>query len=344
MNDKVAFEPLAIRAKTNGVEIEFTQPIGNVAEAWKTDCYEVKQWIYVRTSTYGGPKTEIKDIKIKSVSVSSDSKKVFLELDNMQAGKVTYVHVDGPLKNESGQDLWNTEGWYTLNRIPKNNPGTVLQAPAPIATNLTEAEAKEGFKQLFDGTSLKGWHIYKKPVDGEIKNWFPEAGTLTRKGSGGDLVTNEEYGDFDLRLEWKISEGGNSGIIYRCNEKNGASYQSAIEYQILDNSKHSDGKKALTSAAACYGMYPASKDVTKPVGEWNESRIVAKGNHVQHWLNGEKIVEFTTGTDEWNALVKATKFKGWPDYAKSNKGFIALQDHGNQVWFRNIRIKALDPK
>ena len=223
-------------------------------------------------------------------------------------------------------------------------PASPTTAPALVEAKLSEADAKDGFKLLFDGTSLKGWHLYKKPVDGEIKNWFPDAGTLTRKGSGGDLVTNEQYGDFDLRLEWKITSTGNSGIIYRCNEKGGASYHSGIEYQVLDNSKYNDGKNVSTSTASCYAIYPTSKDLTKPIGEWNETRIVAKGNHIEHWLNGEKVLEFETGTEEWKKQVAASKFKEWPDFAVSNKGFIALQDHGSQVWYRNVRIKSLDEK
>lgn len=198
-----------------------------------------------------------------------------------------------------------------------------------------------GFTPLFDGTTLKGWHLYRKPGQ-PVTGWAAEDGTLVRTGESGDLMTDRDYGDFDFRFEWKISPGGNSGVLYRANEDNEASYWSGVEYQVLDNDKHPDGKNGPDRhAGAVYGMYPPVGAQPKPVGEWNEGRIVARGDHVEHWLNGTKVAEYTLWTPEWKAKVAKTKFAAWPDYGMAKSGRIGLQDHGDQVSYRNLRIREL---
>src|SRR5262249_60222454 len=141
-----------------------------------------------------------------------------------------------------------------------------------------------------------------------------------------------------------IAEGGHSCLMYRVSEKFGVPYESGPEYQLLDNAKHSDGKNPLTSAASCYALYAPSKDETKPVGEWNKTRLVVNGHHVEHWLNGKKVVEYELGSADWNKRVKASKFKDLPKFGKEAKGHIDLQDHGNRVEFRNIKIRLLKEK
>jgi hypothetical protein len=155
-------------------------------------------------------------------------------------------------------------------------------------------------------------------------------GVLVREGEGegGDLMTAEQYADFELRFEWKISENGNSGVIYRIAETEQYPWQTGPEYQILHNAGHSDGKIPLTTAGSDFAVKEPVKDVTRPVGEWNEARIVAKGNHIEHWMNGVKIVEYEVGSPDWLARVNASKF------AK-------LANHGNVVSFRNLKIKRL---
>lgn len=209
------------------------------------------------------------------------------------------------------------------------------------ANTLSEAEAADGFELLFDGESLAAWRGYGR--DDLPAGWHAENGTLAyRPGvEGGDIITRDTFGDFDLRLEWKLSPSGNSGIMYGVVEGPEWSYHSGPEMQVLDNGGHADGADPLTSAGAAYGLYAPSSDVTRPVGEWNEARIVRRGNRVEHWLNGTRIVEYGIGSDEWDARVADSKFAQWPDFGVHHEGHIALQDHGNRVWYRNLRIRRL---
>ncbi|HSL23495.1 MAG TPA: DUF1080 domain-containing protein [Vicinamibacterales bacterium] len=194
-----------------------------------------------------------------------------------------------------------------------------------------------GWRVLFDGTSLAGWRGYKQSTlpDG----WKAQDGFLVRLSGGGDIVTVDEFGDFELALEWKVTEGGNSGIFYRALETTELIWHNAPEYQILDNARHRDGKDPMTSAGACYAVYAPAKDATKPAGQWNETRIVARGPHVEHWLNGVKVVEFEIGSHDWRRRVAASKFRIYAAFGEQKKGRIGLQDHGDVVWYRNIRIR-----
>ena len=214
--------------------------------------------------------------------------------------------------------------------------GTTVNAQQPM---LTAAEQADGWTLMFDGTSLSGWRGYKneKPSGG----WRADKGTLVRLGGGGDLMTVEQYGDFDMRFEWKITEYGNSGVIYRVGTTEPYPWHTGPEYQVLDNGNHPDGRNAITSSGSNYAVNEPVKDVTKPVGQWNEGRIVAKGNRVEHWLNGVKVVDYEIGSADWNARVKASKFGKIPPYATVKSGHIALQDHDSVVIYRNLKIKKL---
>ena len=154
-------------------------------------------------------------------------------------------------------------------------------------------------------------------------------------------MTKEEFGDFELRLDWRISSGGNSGIMYRVTENGEASFSSGVECQVLDNARHPDGKNPVTSAGSAYAMLAPSQDVVNPAGIWNSVRIIARGSKVEHWLNGVKVVSYDTSSPQWQALYKASKFAGMPNYAKPKLGHIVLQDHGDLVAYRNIRIRKL---
>lgn len=208
------------------------------------------------------------------------------------------------------------------------------------ANVLTEKEKADGWKLLFDGKTTKGWRGVKK--DKAPDGWQAVSGTLARVGGGGDIITNEQFENFELVFDWKVAEGANSGVFYRVNEDWGV-IQSP-EYQILHNQKHPDGKNAKTSAASNYALNAPTKDVTKPPGEWNHGKIVANGNRIEHWLNGEKVVAYEVGGEEWTALVKASKFKDMAHYGKSMKGHIAIQDHGDRVEYRNMKIRLLPKK
>lgn len=204
---------------------------------------------------------------------------------------------------------------------------------------LSSAERQEGWRLLFDGSSTAGWRAYDRPAmpDG----WQVADGALTRTGRGGDIVTTESFRNFELTVDWKIRPGGNSGIFYRAALGSDAIYFSAPELQILDDSVHVDGKSDLTSSGAVYGLYPARRGVVRPVGEWNTARVLVNGDHVEHWLNGQKIAEYELGSEDWRRRVNSSKFKQWREYGQAAEGHIGLQDHGDWVAFRNIKIRVL---
>jgi hypothetical protein len=207
------------------------------------------------------------------------------------------------------------------------------------ATKARPKPLEEGFTRLVEGDSQDGWIGYGQ--DKWPEGWEVSKGVLHRVSSSGDLMTEKEYGDFDLRFGWKISPGGNSGVMYRVSQEKGPAYETGPEYQILDNARHADGKQKVTSAGSLYALYAPSQDAAKPAGEWNRGRIVVEGNRVRHFLNGKKVVDAQLGGDEWNKLVAESKFAAWPKFGKNKSGHIVLQDHGNEVWFRNLRIKEL---
>jgi hypothetical protein len=215
-----------------------------------------------------------------------------------------------------------------------------------LISNDTQAQGKGKWVSLFNGKDLTGWHSWLS--DQVLPQWKVEDGAivLTEKG-GKDLVTDKEYGDFELELEWKISEGGNSGIIFHVVEdkKYCCSYSTGPEIQVLDDQKHPDakaGKVGNHKAGSLYDMLPPSDfTAVKPAGEWNKVKIVIKNGRGESWLNGKKVVDFATQGEEWNKMVANSKFKTWEGFGAFSKGKIALQDHGNKVSYRKIRIKEL---
>lgn len=204
---------------------------------------------------------------------------------------------------------------------------------------LTPAERAAGWKLLFDGKTTAGWRGYRS--DRMPPGWQVTDGALTRVGTAGDIITEQRFRDFELALEWKVDPGGNSGIFYRAIEGQGPIYRSAPEMQVLDDAAHADGRSRLTAAGANYGLYPAPPGVVKPAGEWNRVRILVRGNHVEHWLNDVRIVEYELGSAEWKAKVAASKFSEWPEYGTAAEGHIGLQDHGDRVAYRGIKIREL---
>lgn len=199
--------------------------------------------------------------------------------------------------------------------------------------------ADDPWQVLFDGSSLDAWRNYKSESVGP--NWGIEQGALVCLGGGSDLITRDQYADFVFEFEWKVSPMANSGVMYHVTEDHAASYMSGPEYQVLDNQVLGENGDPRTSAAGNYALHAPARDATKPVGEWNQGRIEVDGKHVRHWLNGELSVDFMQWTPEWEALVKASKFDAMPAYGRSRSGHIVLQDHGNKVFYRNLRVKSL---
>lgn len=230
---------------------------------------------------------------------------------------------------------------------------TVMSAnTTPEAANntLTAAEQAEGWQLLFNGSSNAGWHAYNKNSDASA--WKIQDGALfldsNNKKDGkpfgrGDIITDEEYSNFHLKLEWKIGPAGNSGIIFFVKEdpKYDATFFTGPEMQVLDNAGHSDGKIEKHHAGDLYDLIAGSPETVKPVGEWNLAEIISNNGALEFRFNGSSIVKTTLWDDNWKKMVAASKFKQWPDFGTYKTGRIALQDHGDPVWYRNIKIKKL---
>jgi hypothetical protein len=215
-----------------------------------------------------------------------------------------------------------------------------------ISTNIMNTE-DEKWISLFDGKTLKGWHGYNKT--GTIQNWAIEDGAMVCLGAakdahGGDIVTDQAFENFELKWEWKISKEGNSGVMYHVVEgsKYEAPYQTGPEYQLIDDTGFPQKLEEWQKTGADYAMnLPNDKKKLKPVGEWNTSKIVFDKGHAEHWLNGEKIVEFQAWNAKWQKEKQEGKWKDYPDYGLAKTGLIALQDHGNKAYFKNIMIRVL---
>lgn len=217
---------------------------------------------------------------------------------------------------------------------------------------MTAAEKAAGWKLLFDGKTWNGWRGFRRDkvpdegwaiVDGTIKHL---SGKGEQSQQGGDLITVGKYDNFELQLEWRVSPGANSGIKYLIDEDMVKSGYSGLgfEMQILDDERHPDakaGKSGNRTASALYDLIAPTNKRLKPVGEWNQIRLIIQGNHVEHWLNGAKVVEFELGSPQLKALIAESKYKKIPRFGEVRKGHILLQDHGSEVWFRNIKLREL---
>lgn len=214
-----------------------------------------------------------------------------------------------------------------------------LAAQSP-ANTLSTADRDAGWRLLFDGSSTTGWRGYK--TDTVPAAWHVIDGVLTKAASTGDIMTVSQYQDFELRFDWRIGAGGNSGVFYRGTNEFDHIYWTGPEYQLLDDAAAPDGKNRLTAAGAAYGLYPAPAGIVKAAGEWNSSRIVVKGNHVEHWMNGQKLLEYELLSPDWTAKVAASKFGVWPRYGREPRGYIGIQgDHDGVLALRNIMIREL---
>ena len=207
---------------------------------------------------------------------------------------------------------------------------------------LSKKEKKEGWVLLFDGTTMNGWRAYKNR---ESEGWDVKNGELYCKQEGvkkrADLITNNQYENYELLIDWKISPKKNSGIIYMATEENGASYESGPEYQLIDDLGYPDKLSDKQLSGANYDMQAPSAKVSKPAGEFNHSKIVINKGHVEHWLNGTKVVEYQLWSSEWEKQKSNSKWKDVKPYGMSKSGHIALQDHGGGIAFKNIKLKPL---
>ena len=217
----------------------------------------------------------------------------------------------------------------------------VLAAACAQATARSSAlPTGSGWRTLFDGTSTAAWRGYRS--DSLPSAWHIVDGTLTKSVSTEDIITREPYGNFELDLDWKISTGGNAGIFYHATEEYDHVYWSGPEYQLLDDANAPDGRNRMTSAAADYAVYPSPAGIVKPADQWNSTRIIVQGAHVEHWLNGKRVVDYELWSPDWKQRVAKSKFAAYPDYGMTRVGYIGIQgDHDGTLSLRNIRIRPL---
>jgi hypothetical protein len=228
-----------------------------------------------------------------------------------------------------------------------NTAETEVQEVGATENTLTDQEKAEGWKLLFDGTAADGWRGYNQETLPE--SWVVENGTLKSLGEGGDIGGDIVYGkkefeNFELVLDWKIEEGGNSGIFYHVveDEKYDAPYYTAPEFQLIDQTGFPEELEPWQSLGGDYGMYdPDFEGAIKPAGEWNTARIVFTSNQVEYYLNGKKTLSFDPWSEDWKKRKEEGKWKDFPDYGEARSGLIGLQDHGSFIWFKNIKIREL---
>jgi len=202
---------------------------------------------------------------------------------------------------------------------------------------LSPEEIADGWTLLFDGEDLSSWRGYGQ--QNRPDGWQAVDGTLARTGQAGDLVTVERFTDFELQFEWRVEEAGNSGVMFRVTEGDGPPWYTGPEFQVLHNAGHQDGRDPITSAGSNYAVHPPLRDVTLPAGSWNQARLVVRGPRVEHWMNGVKLLDYEIGSPDWTRRVAASKFADLPRYGREPSGHIAIQDHGDPVAFRNIKLR-----
>ncbi|PYO28713.1 MAG: DUF1080 domain-containing protein [Gemmatimonadetes bacterium] len=246
---------------------------------------------------------------------------------------------DGRHAGLNGLNFRFCGGVVVLNIVPTGDTVTTARLVTAVARGLTLALTAVAAPRIALAQTASGSATERLIPSG----WGVREGALTRAHPAADIITTEKFKNFELTLEWNIAPGGNSGIFYRASEHpdDNAIYWSAPEYQILDDARHPDGQSRLTAAGSDYGLYPSPAGVVKPAGEWNTTRLVVNGNHVEHWLNGVKVVEYELGSPDWEAKVKASKFATHPRYGRNAEGYIGLQEHEFRVAYRNIKIRAL---
>ena len=342
-----AFEMRAVRVTAEGFELELTQPLAGNISLSPSDLL-VRQWFYRPDEQYGGPKYNETQLFAATLKLSPDRRRIHARIPGLRTGYVVYLRLDDRLRSAAGQNLWASEAWYTLNNIPGGH-----------ATTGDSIDA-DGWRTLFDGETLSGWRNYGGNV-ADVRKWQVQDDTLALVQSGPfplwDLISSVIFGggssdliyypqkfrNFELSLEWKISENGNSGIFYLvADEEENTPWLTGLEMQVLHNEGHSDGQIDKHRAGDLYDLIAAEPVTVRPPGEWNEVRIQIKDNLIEHWLNGTKVVSVIHGDDDWDALVAGSKFAGMPRFGKSDNGYIVLQDHGDPVWYRNIRVRELD--
>ena len=345
-SEEIPFEPLEIHATPNGFRIVFSQAIATTP---KPEWFSIRQWSYRPDRFYGGPKYNNQSLPITEVDHSPGGHEVEISIEGLRAGTIAYLHIDKALTSAGGNSLWINEAWYTQNARPKT-----LATPH---NTLSAAEESAGWRLLFDGKTFAGWKIYGS--EAPISGWEIRQGSLafTRKVSMAgmiwnhlnplaqgalDLITEETFGNFELRFDWKIEPGGNSGVIYAIpDEESYLVWKYGLEMQILDDAGHSDGNIDKRRAGDLYDLKASRVRAAHPPGRWNQASIRVVGEDIQHTLNGATTLQIRRGSPEWEAAFAASKFSETENFGRALRGHIALQDHGDLVRYRNMKIREI---
>ena len=343
-NGTSTLDMLAVRAKANGMEIEFTEPLRPGDGIYLSD-YKVQQFWYETGDDVpeGGVKNDIENLDVLSVNRSPDRKKVFLEIDGMKKEHVIYINIPTPFLSETGHRLWAGETWYTLNNVPElaGEPGAKL---VKEDNQLREEEKKAGWELLFDGETMSDW---KKLSGDSSAGWKVEQGSLVGEGEGSLLMTEEEYTDFVLEFDWSVAPGADAGVFFRVPEEvspeespSESLPMAGPEMQLIDDQNHPDAEASdMHLSGAVYNMVPSRYKIARPIGTFNTSRLLARGDYVEHWLNGIMVAAYDMGGKAWKEKVQNSQYA--ENFGKKSSGAIAFFVQEGQLSLKNIRIRPL---
>jgi hypothetical protein len=273
-----------------------------------------------------------------------------------------HQHPDRKLIAQGNDSYLIEKEWFDeLDRIARDCFSTVVLAPAnperrswfrrfvPLPLALLVLAGGQGIAQskwqvLFDGKSTASWRGFRRDTF-PSKCWTIDNGSLKTvagcdKSDQIDIITKNKYRNFELEFEWRVSPGANSGVIYLVSEDEDQTWRTGPEFQVLDDDKHADGKNPKTSAGSLFALIAPANKTLRPVGEFNRARVIVNKGHVEHWLNGKKVLEYDLGSESLASAISASKFKDFRQFAKVSEGYIAFQYHGDEVWFRNIRVRS----
>lgn len=335
-NEQLTFEVKAIRIERAGFEVELTKPL-KPGTGEKPEEYQLDQFYYLTSADGGGAKVGWVKTAVTGLKISSDRLKVFLVVPDLRQRHVVHFVFSNTLTSAEGEEtLWTPEAWYTLNSIPDYSPAE----PSGPINGLSDEEKKEGWELLFDGLSTEKWRGSGR-ADFPA-GWMIQDGALCRSEGGCDLLTREEFKNFELKMDWKIAPGGTSGIYYRAVEVAADQARpSGLGFRLLDDLRNPDGKLSITSTGALDGLVGVEREASRPAGSWNESRIVVQGGRLEHWLNGVRVMVVDMTGATWMERLAHRGFTEIPPFARVQRGAIRLQDGGYPVWYRNLKIRRL---
>lgn len=334
-----AFELLEIELRSDGLLLTFTEPL-HWSDGDAARDYTLTQWHYVATEEYGGPRVGQHELPVRGVHVSADRRRVFLEAAGIAPGHVVHVHLARPPASMSHRELWAADAYCTINELPRGAPGPREAAPPTPPNALSAAEERAGLRLLFDGASLAG---LRDAAGGPPRGWTVRDGWLTARGArGGDLVTAEDYADFELSFEWRVDAGSNGGVFYRAlTATTSELWTRGVEFQIVDDASPPSAPLPLHRSGAAYDLFAPELNVVRPASHINHGRVVARGAHVEHWVNGHRVARYEVGSDAWRRQLAHSKLRARPQFGASPSGQIGLQ-HGAGVAYRDLKLRPLE--